>query len=105
LAVHAHGDVSDSLPRVEPSTERPESAVIRGQRAPGEADCRSQKLTALIEHAKDATWADGLPSMSPIGDGSQSVYAAPLSLRAKPREGHAARIAAECMQTAVHAIA
>jgi hypothetical protein len=50
LARHADGDVADAGPGVEPSAERPESAVVRGHRAPGEADGSTQELAARVEH-------------------------------------------------------
>jgi hypothetical protein len=50
LARHADGDVPDPGPGVEPGAERVERAVVRGHRTPGEAECCSQELTALVEH-------------------------------------------------------
>src|SRR5215831_17264967 len=50
LAVHADGDVADAGPRVEPRAKRPERSIIRGARKPGEAECCSQELAALVEH-------------------------------------------------------
>jgi hypothetical protein len=38
-------------PRVEPAAERVECPVVRGHGAPGEAECCSQELAALVEHA------------------------------------------------------
>ena len=51
LAVHPHGDVSDTGPRIQPGAESVEGAVVRGHRAPGEADSRTQELAALVGHA------------------------------------------------------
>src|SRR5262249_11005874 len=50
LAVHPDGDVADAGPGVEPGAQRPEGPVVRGHRAPGEADCRPEELAALVEH-------------------------------------------------------
>src|SRR5213593_4460374 len=50
LTVHPHGDVADAGPRIEPGAERVERAVVRGHRAPSEADSSTQKLPALVEH-------------------------------------------------------
>src|SRR5262249_2204184 len=50
LAVHAHGDVADTGPGVEPGVECPESPVIRGTRKPGEAEGCLPELAALVEH-------------------------------------------------------
>src|SRR5262249_18439386 len=50
LAVHPGGDPADAGPRVEPRAQRPERAVVRGQRAPGEAERRPEELAALVEH-------------------------------------------------------
>src|SRR5262245_5596385 len=41
LAMHPNGYVADAGPGVEPCAERPGSAVIRGARKPGEAECCS----------------------------------------------------------------
>src|SRR4029453_2082820 len=51
LARHAAGGVADAGPGVEPGAQLPERAVVGGQRAPGEADCRTKELAALVEHA------------------------------------------------------
>jgi hypothetical protein len=50
LMRHADGNVSDAGPGVEPGTQRPEGSVVRGHRAPGEADSRTQELAGLVEH-------------------------------------------------------
>ena len=50
LTVHPDGDVADARPRVEPGAERSERAVVRGQRAPGEAESCPQELAAWVEH-------------------------------------------------------
>jgi hypothetical protein len=49
-ARHADGDVADAGPGVEPGPERPERAVVRRTREPGEAECCSQELAALVEN-------------------------------------------------------
>jgi hypothetical protein len=49
--VHPDRDVADAGPGVEPGAQRPERAVVRRHRAPGEADCRAEELAALVEHA------------------------------------------------------
>jgi hypothetical protein len=51
LAVHPHGDVADACSRVEPGPQRPERVIVVGQRVPGETECCSQELAALVEHA------------------------------------------------------
>jgi hypothetical protein len=51
LAVHPNGDVSGTGPGVEQGAERVQRAVVREQRAPGEAEGSSQELVALVEHA------------------------------------------------------
>jgi hypothetical protein len=51
LAVHPDSDVSDTSPGVQPDAESLEGAVIRGHRASGEADNRTEELAALVEHA------------------------------------------------------
>ena len=38
-------------PGVEPCTERPEGTVVGRSREPGEAECCSQELATLVEHA------------------------------------------------------
>src|SRR4030095_7790469 len=50
LAVHPDGDVPDPGPGVEPGPQRPERAVVGGQRVAGEADSRTQELAALVAH-------------------------------------------------------
>src|SRR5262249_45154078 len=50
-AAHSHGDVADAGPGVEPGAERPERAVGRGARKPGESNCCTEELAALVEHA------------------------------------------------------
>jgi hypothetical protein len=50
LTVHAHGDVADVGPGVEPAARRTERAIVRGHRARGEAKCCSQELAAWVEH-------------------------------------------------------
>jgi hypothetical protein len=45
-----HGDVPNPGPRVEPRTQSMEGAVVRGQRAPGESECRNEQSAALVEH-------------------------------------------------------
>src|SRR5215471_2922878 len=47
----AHRDVADAGPRVEPRPQRPECAVVRGHRAPGESERRHQESAALVKHA------------------------------------------------------
>src|SRR5262245_53630953 len=42
--------VTDAGPGGEPGAQGPEGAVVGGQRAPGEAECRSKELAALVEH-------------------------------------------------------
>ena len=49
--MHPDGDVADAGPGVETRAECPEGAVVRGQGTPGESQCRSKKLAALVEHA------------------------------------------------------
>src|SRR5215471_19338818 len=51
LAVHAHGDVADAGPGVEPGPERVQRAIVRGHRAPGEAERRYEESAALVDHA------------------------------------------------------
>jgi len=51
LTVHAHGDVPDPGPGVEPDAERVQRAIVRGHRASGEAECRQEESAALVEHA------------------------------------------------------
>jgi hypothetical protein len=51
LVRHAHDNVADAGPGVEPGAQRPECSVVRRHRAPGEADSRTQELAALVEHA------------------------------------------------------
>src|SRR6266481_955815 len=51
LAVHPYGNVANATPVVEPGAERPESAVVRGQRAGGESDGSTEEPTALVQHA------------------------------------------------------
>src|SRR4030095_1278801 len=47
----APGAGCDPRPGVEPRAQRPERAVVRGHRAPGEADSGTEELAALVEHA------------------------------------------------------
>jgi hypothetical protein len=42
--------VADAGPGVEPGPERVERAVVRGHRAPGEADSRTEELAEWVEH-------------------------------------------------------
>jgi hypothetical protein len=49
-AVHAHRDVADAGPRVEPGSESPERPVVGGQWACGKSDCCPEELAALVEH-------------------------------------------------------
>ena len=51
LARHAALNVADATLRVKPELQRPERAVIRRAREPGEAERCSQELAALVEHA------------------------------------------------------
>ena len=48
--MHPDGDVADAGPGVEPDAQRPERSVVRGQRAPGEAERRHKESAALVEH-------------------------------------------------------
>src|SRR5438445_12801288 len=50
LAVHPHGHVPNSGLRVPPGAQGMQSTVIRGHRAPGEAECCPQELAALVGH-------------------------------------------------------
>src|SRR5438445_4200816 len=50
LAMHPHCDMPDPGPRVEPGPERVERAIVRGHGAPGEAECRDEEPSTLIEH-------------------------------------------------------
>ena len=50
LAVHPHSDVADAGPGVEPGAERPEHAVVGGQRAAREPDRRHEERAALVGH-------------------------------------------------------
>jgi hypothetical protein len=50
LARHPHNNVADAGPGVEPEPQRPERAIIRGSRKPGEAECCSQESAASVEH-------------------------------------------------------
>jgi hypothetical protein len=49
LSRHADGDPPDASPGVEPGPQRPE--VVGRARKSGEAECCSQELAALVEHA------------------------------------------------------
>ena len=51
LAGHAGGHAADAGPGIEPGAQRPERAVVRGHRAPGEAERCEQESAALVEHA------------------------------------------------------
>jgi hypothetical protein len=51
LVRHAHGDAADARQGIEPRAERPESTVRRRAGKTCEAEGRSQKLAALVEHA------------------------------------------------------
>jgi hypothetical protein len=51
VLLRLHRDALDAGPGVEPGPERPERAVVGGQRTPGEADSRTQELAALVAHA------------------------------------------------------
>src|SRR5262249_56164388 len=55
LAMHAHGNAPDPRPRVEPRAQCPERTVVGGHGAPGEADRRTEKLPALVEHGYSMT--------------------------------------------------
>jgi hypothetical protein len=48
---HAVFDVADAAPGVQPEPQRPERAVIRGARKPGEAECCQKESATLVEHA------------------------------------------------------
>ena len=50
LMRHPDSNVPDTGPRVEPGAEGVERAVVRGYRAPGEAERRHQEPAALVEH-------------------------------------------------------
>src|SRR3989442_8112848 len=51
LVRHADRDPSDAGPGVQPGSQRPEGAVIGRPGEAGEAECCSQELAALVEHA------------------------------------------------------
>src|SRR5262249_37880718 len=57
LVVHAHGDVADAGPGIEPRAQRPQRAVVRGHRAAGVADCCPEELAALVEHGYSISWS------------------------------------------------
>ena len=50
MAVHPDGDVADAGPGVEPDPQRPEGAVVRRARQPGESECCLRESAALVEH-------------------------------------------------------
>jgi hypothetical protein len=50
LSGHPDGDVADARPGIEPGPQRLEGAAEGRSRKPGEAECCSQKLAALVEH-------------------------------------------------------
>jgi hypothetical protein len=45
---HADCNVPDPGPGIEPGAQRPEGSVVRGHRAPGEAERGDEKSTALV---------------------------------------------------------
>jgi len=51
LAVHPSGNVADAGPGIEPRSQSMERRMARGHRASGEANCGSEELAALVEHA------------------------------------------------------
>src|SRR5207249_8689805 len=51
LVHHADRDSSDAGPRVEPGAQGVERPVVRGSGKPGEAECGSQELAALVQQA------------------------------------------------------
>jgi hypothetical protein len=53
--VHPDGDVAVAGPRVQPRAQRPERAVVRGHRAPSEADGRPEEPTPRVDHELEAT--------------------------------------------------
>jgi len=55
LTVHAHGDVADAGPRVQPGAKCPAGPAIRRQGAPSESHSRTQELAALVEHGYSMT--------------------------------------------------
>jgi len=56
LTVHPDGDMADTTPGVEPYGERPEGAVVRGQRARRESHCCPEELAALVDHRRLMIW-------------------------------------------------
>src|SRR4029453_16479163 len=63
LTGHAHGDVADPGPGVEPGPPRPNRALLRGQRAPGKADSSTQELAALVEHGATGSRGPRAPAL------------------------------------------
>jgi hypothetical protein len=53
----SHGYLADAGSRVEPGAERVQRAIVREHRAPGEADCRTEELAALVEHGYSMMWS------------------------------------------------
>jgi hypothetical protein len=51
LAVHPHGDVPYPGPRVPATCGEPRESGRRRDAKPGEAECCSQEVAALVEHA------------------------------------------------------
>jgi hypothetical protein len=73
LVRHADGNVADAGPGIEPRAKSPEGAVVGWARKPGEAECCSQELAALVEHGY---WMiSSARSKSDCGMVSPSVFA------------------------------
>jgi hypothetical protein len=64
LAGHPNRNLSDAGPRVQPCAESPESAVIRGHGAPGEAERCHEEWPALISHVYCASPAVAIQPMT-----------------------------------------
>jgi hypothetical protein len=48
--MHTHGDVADAGPRVEPGAKSVKRSIVRGHRAPGEAEGGPEELAALVAY-------------------------------------------------------
>src|SRR2546426_8364276 len=68
LAMHPHCDMPDPGPRVEPGPERVERAIVRGHGAPGEAECRDEEPSTLIEHGLLNGKISGLRALQDLVD-------------------------------------